>query len=66
MIMNVNEVTFYLQEAPGTIYGMTQQGKILYGNVGRAWRFHKEAIDWSISGNTDTLIGLGAELIDAE
>ncbi|HET6447305.1 MAG TPA: helix-turn-helix domain-containing protein [candidate division Zixibacteria bacterium] len=36
-----------------TIYRLAQAGQIPCGKVGRAWRFHKDAINLWISGDQD-------------
>jgi excisionase family DNA binding protein len=56
-IMNVNEVADYLRVAPATIYRLAQGGKIPCGKVGRAWRFHRKAIDRWISDQPEIHLG---------
>ena len=52
-VMNVGEVAAYLRVSQATIYRLAQAGQIPCGKVGRAWRFHKEAINLWISGDQD-------------
>ena len=65
-VMNVIEVAAYLRVSQATIYRLAQAGQIPSGKVGRAWRFHKEAIDSWISERPDSLIDSlpGRELIE--
>jgi len=65
-VMNVIEVAASLRVFQATIYRLAQAGQNRSGKVGRAWLFHKEAIDSWISEQPDSLGDplLGRELIE--
>lgn len=54
-VMTVDQLSPYLQIAKSTFYKLAQEGKVPGQQVGKHWRFRKDAIDLWLDENRDEL-----------
>lgn len=54
-VLNINELSGYLNIPKSTIYKLVREGKIPAQKVGRHWRFHKETIDAWLGNRNDVV-----------
>ncbi len=55
MWMTLEEVAAYLKVSRETVYKLAQQRKLPASKVGNQWRFRKDLIDISLTGDAQTL-----------
>ncbi len=51
-VLTVDEAAAYLRIPKSSLYKLAQEGKIPAQKVGRHWRFHRDAIDEWLVGNS--------------